>query len=106
MIRVTTKENLQPLKDLARRARELEGRRNVPVTELLTPEFLSSCSRFASADEMFEASGFQIESAEDFKAIPDAEWNAFISSNTSCPNWETMLAEASGEWAKRQLGLE
>lgn len=77
MIKLTVKENFKPLEDLVRRARELEGQRSVSVTALLTPEFLSSCSRFASADEMFAASGFRIESAEDFNAIPDAEWDGF-----------------------------
>lgn len=105
MIKLTVKENFKPLEDLVRRARELEGQRSVSVTALLTPEFLSSCSRFASADEMFAASGFRIESAEDFNAIPDAEWDGFISSNTSYSDWKRMLQVASGEWAKRQLGL-
>lgn len=105
MINVTVKENLKPLEDLARRARELDGQRNVPLPELLTPGFMSNCSRFTSAQELFNSSGFKLDSPEDFKAIPDSEWDAFIGSNTSYASWENMLSAATGEWVKRQLGL-
>lgn len=37
------------LKDLAERARELHGEHNIPLPELLTPEFLADCSRFCLA---------------------------------------------------------
>lgn len=93
------------LGDLSRRAQNLEGPRNVPVTELLTPAFLSKCSRFNSAAEMFEASGFAVNSQEDFDAIPDDQWNAFIEQNTSYSNWEEMLKAAGAAWVKRELGL-
>jgi hypothetical protein len=93
------------LTDLANRAQSLSGTRNVPVTDLLTPEFVQACSRFQSAEELFEASGFVINTPEDFAAIPDAEWDTFISSNTSFSSWEAMLGDAGGAWAARQLGL-
>jgi len=105
MISVTVKKNLKPLKDLERRARELDGHSNVSIPELLTPEFMTGCSRFTSAQELFDSSGFKIDSPDDFKAIPDVEWNAFISSNTSYANWEEMLSAVIGERLKRQLGL-
>ncbi len=93
------------LTDIARRAESLSGNQNVLIPELLTPEFLSRCSRFLSADEMFEASGFKIDSAEDFASIPDSEWDSFIRTNTSFASWEAMLGEAGGEWAARRLGF-
>jgi hypothetical protein len=106
VLKVIVKENLQPLKELTRKASELDGNRNIPLPELLTPEFLASCSRFGSADEMFNVSGFHIESADDFKAIPDAEWDDFISKNTSYSRWEEMLKAAVGNWVKGQLGFK
>jgi hypothetical protein len=54
---------------------------------------------------MFDASGFKIESPEDFAAIPDAEWDQFIRDNTTFASWEAMLGEAGGEWAARKLGF-
>lgn len=106
MLKITGLEEFQrELDTMARRAESLSGNHNVPIPELLTPDFLSRCSRFHSAEEMFEASGFKIETAEDFAAIPDAEWDEFIRANTSFASWEAMLGEAGGEWAARRLGF-
>lgn len=93
------------LNDLSDRAKELDGKHNVPLPDLLPPTFLSDCSRFSSADELFEARGFKIESAEDFTAIPDDQWNAFIQGNTRYANWDEMLSAAGAAWMATQLGL-
>lgn len=62
MLKVTGLDDFQrKLDDLARRAKSLSGAQSVPVPELLTPDFLHRCSRFHSANEMFEASGFKID---------------------------------------------
>ena len=92
--------------DLAQRAEQLDGSHSVPLPDLLTPTFLANCSKFASAEEMFKASGFKIDSPEDFKAIPDHEWDAFIKNNTSFDGWKQMLDSAVAEWTTKQLGLE
>jgi len=106
MLKITGMDELQKkLKDLSRRAEGLSGQQKVPIPELLTGEFLRQCSRFHSADEMFSASGFKIDSADDFAAIPDTEWDQFIRTNTSFESWEAMLSQAGGEWAARRLGL-
>lgn len=105
MLKVSVTENLKPLEDLARRAEQLDGQHNIPIAELLTPPFLSNCSRFQSIEEMFEASGFKIESMEDFKAIPDREWDAFIAANTSYADWQTLLTSAVRTWTAKRLGL-
>jgi hypothetical protein len=99
------KEVQQKLRDVSNRARQLDGPHNVPILELLTPSFLSTCSRFGSVNEMFEASGFKIESKEDFKAIPEGEWDEFIKKHTSFPNWRQMLEAAAVPWTKNRLGL-
>lgn len=92
--------------DLAERAKRLDGSHNIPIPELLTPSFLAGCSQFASVDEMFQASGFKIESAEDFKAIPESEWDAFIKNHTSFDGRRQMLEAAGAAWSQKQLGLE
>jgi hypothetical protein len=74
MLKMTGLDEFQrKLNDMAPQAESLSGNHSVPVPDLLTPDFLRRCSRFQSAEEMFEASGFKVESAEDFAAIPDAE---------------------------------
>ena len=52
---------------------------------------------------MLDASGFKVESAEDFAAIPDEEWDAFVSKNTSYSSWEEMQKGAAKDYTKRQL---
>jgi hypothetical protein len=104
MLKVTGLEELQrELNDMARRAEDLSGTHSVPISELLTPDFLLQCSRFHSLDEMFEASCFKTESEADFAAIPDAAWDEFIRANTSFANWEAMQGEAASAWAARRL---
>lgn len=79
--------------------------RDVPLNTLLTPAFISKNTCFADVDEMFQASGFHIESQADFEAIPEDQWNAFIRSNSDFPDWESMLGAAGGEWATGKLDL-
>jgi len=106
VLKITGLDEFQDmLNDLAQRAESLSGTQNIPLPELLTPDFLSRCSHFQSADALFEASGFKIETPEDFAAIPDAEWDEFIRANTSFATWEEMLGKAGGEWAARRLGF-
>lgn len=78
----------------------------VPMSELLTPEFVSRNTRFANADEMIRASGLRIESAGDFDALPNDEWNDFIRSESHYTSWKAMTRVASGEWMWRRLGYE
>jgi hypothetical protein len=93
--------NLQRLQD---RAKALDGTHNVPVTELLTPGFMREhVPGFSSLEEWFKKSGFKIESPEDFKAIPDADWDAYVRSSTSFSNWQEMLTAAGAQYVGKKL---
>lgn len=94
---------IKGLDDLQKRLKSLSEVSKVPLTEMLTPSFVSSCSRFKDAQELFDSSGFKIDSAEDFKAIPDEKWDEYIRSNTSFPDWKSMLKKAGDEWAVAKL---
>lgn len=93
------------LTELSNNARKLNGAHEVPVTELLSRAFLSKHTRFSSAEELFENSGFRIDDAEDFKAIPDDEWDTYIRSISRFSNWKDMMTAAAGDWMKKKLGL-
>ena len=106
MFKIEGLDELQnKLHDLARKTEELDGQHNIPVSEILTDSFISQNSSFSSADKMFEASRFKIETQEDFAAIPDNDWNNYIRSVSSFDSWQSMLKAAGLEWAKRKLGL-
>jgi hypothetical protein len=66
---------------------------------------LAKNTKFDSLESMFEASGFVVESQEDFEKIPDDEWDSFIKGHTRFASWEDMLGAAVQEWAARKLGL-
>ena len=94
------------LDDMAKRAAELDGKQQqVPLSELLNDRFIAEHSSFASFDELLAASPFKVETKEDFEAIPDAEWNAYIAANTSFESWEEMQHQAAGEYLAKQIGL-
>lgn len=98
-------EMRRKLDDLAKRAESIHGTQAVPLGELLTPGFLAKHTRFLSEDEMFEAGGFKVETAEDFEKIPDEEWDEFIRHNTPFATWSEMLSTAATEWTQKKLGL-
>lgn len=94
------------LEELAEKAQSVHGSHEVPLGELLTPGFLAKHTRFLSEAEMFEASGFKVESAEDFEKIPDEAWDDFIQRNTPFATWSDMLSAAATEWTQKKLGLD
>ena len=93
------------LKDLERNIKNLEGEQAIPFNELFTQDFIKRNSHFETLDDMFKQSGFSINSQEDFKNIPDKEWDNFIAGNTKFKNWKEMLDAAVNEWVKRKLGF-
>lgn len=94
------------LDDLSKRAAELDGKQlEVPLGDLLNDDFIARHSSFASFDELLAASPFKVATKEDFEAIPDAEWDTYIASNTSFDSWEEMQKKAAGEYVTKQIGL-
>lgn len=71
--------------------------------ELLNPSFLSECSSFTSLEDMLEKSGFKAKTKEDFAAIPDDEWDRFITENTTYDNWKDMQVAAVNKLAAKQF---
>ena len=96
---------MRKLDDLQKRAERLNGEQRVPVSQLLTPDFMRQNTTFESFDAMLTASGFKVETSEDFAAIPDDEWDAFIVKVTRFTSWQDMLEVAGKEWAVKELGL-
>ncbi|MBC3492376.1 hypothetical protein [Pseudomonas taiwanensis] len=100
---MSVKINRGGLDKLLKNMKELEGSHQVTLGELMGPDFISAHSRFANLEELFAASGFKVETKEDFAAIPDEEWEVFIRENTDFESWADMQRKAAGEHAKAQL---
>ncbi|RJX20408.1 MAG: hypothetical protein C4575_06625 [Desulforudis sp.] len=97
---------LHKLRDLQRKAEQLDGEHSIPLTELFHDEFMLRNTEFPSIETMLEASGYKIESNEDFADIPDEEWDAFIRERTRCASWDEMKNAAAQEWVARALELQ
>jgi hypothetical protein len=93
------------LNELKNNAAALQGQQQVALKDLLTPAFVAGCSSYASLDDLFAASPFTINTLDDFKAIPDVEWNSFISTHTSFASWEEMQHGAMKEYIRGKLGF-
>ena len=103
-VTVTQTGNLEKkLGELKERAAELNGEHKIPLKDLMTPDFVAGCSSYASIDDLFAASPFTINTLDDFKAIPDAEWDTFISTHTNFQTWEEMQQAAMREYVRGKL---
>lgn len=93
------------LKDLEQRAKSLDGEHQVSFEELFPGEFMRRHTNFESIAEMLEAGGFEVKTTEDFKKIPDAEWDAFISKRTRFANWKEMQGTAAKQYFAKKLKI-
>lgn len=95
------------LRRLQENLRGLSNTQQVPLTELLSPEFMRQHTHFVSFDAMLDASPFAV-TADDFQAIPDDDWDAYVRKVTPFGSWENMQKEAGVAWVRARLlrGLE
>lgn len=93
---------IKGLKELQKKMEALAETKSIPLPDLLTPRFVSACSKFASAQDMFDASGIEIGSEETLESNRDA-LDQFLSQNTSFGSWSEMLSAAGTEYMKAKL---
>jgi hypothetical protein len=97
-------EMRRKLETFQRRAQNLSG--PVAFEDLFPPEFMRRYTDFTSIDDLVAASGYKVESTEDFEKIPQAEWDALIATKTRFKNWDAMQTKAGEEYIERRLNLE
>ena len=88
---------------LEKNVSELSNTDSIPLNDLMNPSFISRCSQYSNFEKLIEASGFKVESKEDFAAIPDQEWEQFIQKNTSYESWIEMQQAAVVDYMKANL---
>ena len=93
------------LNRLSENAQAIDGEHLVPLHDLFLQAFMDEYTDYQSLEELFEASGFTVETPEDFAAIPDAEWDAFITRVTRFSDWQTMQEKGAAEWIAKGIGL-
>lgn len=93
--------DMSGLKKLAENAKKLHGTSQVPLADVLNAKFVSSHSKYADFEALLAAVG--VTTKEEFEALPDAEFDAFIAANTDFSNWVEMQTEGMTAYAKAQL---
>lgn len=89
------------LRDLEKKAKQLNGSNSVPLDKLFSDAFMASHSEYASFQKLVDSASLEIDSNEDLKT---EEWNKFVEENTLFNSWEDMYSTAVTEWAAKQLG--
>lgn len=102
---ITIRKDLRGLNDLQRRLSELQHETTVSFSELFTDDFMQEYTDFSSIEQMFEASGFKVESQIDLEQLPEDEWNAFVANYTQFADWQEMRSAAAAAGMKGRLGL-
>ena len=100
---VTVVDSLKGLKKLAENAKNLDGSHEVSLGTLFNGGFIQSNTEFNSIDELFEKAGFNVETKEDFEAIPQEEIDSFVRANTNFESFNEMYKAAATEYVKQQL---
>ncbi|MCD9539591.1 hypothetical protein [Photobacterium carnosum] len=93
------------LKKIEKSMTELDGKHEVSLLELMPDSFMSKNSNYTSLQELFDSSGFKIDSVEDFSEIPDEKWDAYINSSTTFENWDQMQEEALNLYIGSKIGF-
>lgn len=94
------KHRLDRLKE---KAQALQGQSTIPIKDLLTNDFMRLHTKYDSLQAMFDQSPFTINSQEDFAAIPDDQWDAYIKANTKFSTWKEMRTQAVEEFLRKRL---
>ncbi|MDL0123108.1 hypothetical protein [Halobacterium salinarum] len=97
-----TVEDFQDLQDAAE---ELDGENEVPMEEIFPSEFMRDHTDFDSFDELLEESQWDVETQEDFRAIPDEPFDEYIAETTDFQDWDEMYRTGGKQWMKKELGL-
>lgn len=103
---IKIKLDLKGLKRLQRGVERIPKEQEVSFEKLFSKSFMARYTKFKSINEMVDKSPFKVESEEDFKNIPDLEWDKYVKENTSFQNWDEMFSKAGEEYLGKQVKSE
>ncbi|MBF8733069.1 hypothetical protein IRZ59_21810 [Pseudomonas guariconensis] len=100
-VEMKVKSDLSGLKKLQENMEKLQGSHEVPLSDVITAEFVSTHSRFKDFDTLLATIG--VTTKEEFLALDDEEFDAFIAENTDFESWLDMQQKAMAEYARARL---
>jgi len=98
-----TRELGNRLRKLQEAAEDVEAKGEVPLEDLLPPEFMEQHTEFDTAGAFFEEAGWRIEKRTALDAIPRDEIDRHVRDHTDFPSWDAMQSQARTEYIKRTL---
>jgi hypothetical protein len=96
------KVNTSGIRRLARNLEKISEIERVPLTDLLSPAFLQSKTRFANLREFLTEAGVEVEGLT-YERLDADEVTEFVSQNTPYPNFRQMVKAAGAYYLKAQL---
>jgi hypothetical protein len=94
------------LNKMAAAARKIDGNHQVNFSELFHPVFMLENTNFASIDDFFGASPFEIGAREDLEAIDENALDAWVREKTRFQSWSEMKQTAGNEWVVKKFKRE
>lgn len=92
--------------ELINKLDEIGGKNEVSFGELFPDRFIKTHTDFETLEDLFEESGYEVETAEDFDQIPQEDWDNFIESHTEFSSWQDMMGKAFQRWVGEQLEID
>ena len=89
---------IKEFEELKSKFKQLEERNKMSFEELFPDDFIKKHTKSKNLNDFFKNSGFKIDSAEDFAAIPDNSWEEYIIENTQFTSWLAMQKTAHDQW--------
>jgi len=93
--------DLSGLKKLQQNMEKLQGSHEVSLAEIITDDFVSSHSKYAGFDELLADIG--VTTKEEFIALPDEKFDAFLAANTEFESWVDMQKQGAAAYARSKL---
>lgn len=93
--------DLSGLKRLKENMEKLKSAQEVPLSVVINAKFVSSHSRFSDFDSLLAEIG--VTTKEQFIALPDEEFDAFIAANTDFESWLDMQQQAAAAYAEAKI---
>jgi hypothetical protein len=79
---------------MADNAERLQGENEVAFAELFTEQFMRQHTDVSSFEQYLENSQWEVESQEEFEAIPKDEFDEYVTNHSEFDSWEAMLETA------------
>lgn len=91
------------LEKLTEKINKIQKEQAVSLSKLMNDSFITDNTNYTSFTDLLSASGYNVETSDDFLAIPDKEWDCHVRACTNFSSWNEMQQVAANEYIRQQL---